>query len=449
MKNKLAIKSKKIVTPDGIRSGFVMIANGKIASIEDGISDKYEGEIIDTGEHFVMPGLIDPHVHINEPGRTQWEGFETATKAAAAAGITMLVDMPLNSSPVTTNAHNFQLKLDASKNKLNVNVGFWGGVVPGNENELDELLKAGVLGLKAFLTHSGIDDFPNAGMNELRFALNILKKYNRPLLVHCELSEDHPDIDEHKKNPNDYFAYLKSRPKEWENKAIRMMIELCRETKAHVHIVHLSSAEALPMIEAARKEGLPLTVETAQHYLTMNAEDIPNGQTIYKCAPPIRERANNDQLWAALKSGLIDFVATDHSPAPPELKEIISGDLSKAWGGIAGLQFALNSLWTEARNRGCSEEDMARWLSYNPAKFLKLESKGKIEAGADADLFIWDSSHETMIIEEDIHHRHKISPYANKKLIGEVVQTYLGGELIYEHKKLVKAHLGAVLLEKN
>jgi allantoinase len=449
MKNKLAIKSKKIVTPDGIRSGYVMIDNGKIASIDKEIPEQYTGSIVDAGEHFVMPGLIDPHVHINEPGRTQWEGFETATLAAAASGITMLVDMPLNSSPVTTNAHNFQLKLDASKNKLNVNVGFWGGVVPGNENELDELLKSGVLGLKAFLTHSGIDDFPNAGENELRFALKLLKKYDRPLLVHCELSEDHPDIDDHKKEPTNYLAYLRSRPKEWENKAIKMMIELCRETKAHVHIVHLSSAEALNMIADARKEGLPLTVETAQHYLTMNAEDIPNGQTIYKCAPPIRERANNDLLWAALKSGLIDFVATDHSPAPPELKEIMSGDLSKAWGGIAGLQFALNSLWTEAKNRGCTEEVMAKWLSLHPAKFLKLENKGRIEAGADADLFIWDSSRETMILEEDIHHRHKISPYANKKLYGEVVKTYLSGECIYEDKKHIKGHLGAVLLKKN
>ena len=449
MENKLAIKSSRIVTPEGLIDGIVIIENGKISAITPSIPADFSGEIVEAKNHFVMPGLIDPHVHINEPGRTDWEGFETATLAAASSGITTLVDMPLNSTPVTTNTLNFQTKLDATKNKLNVNVGFWGGVVPGNENELEELLKSGALGLKAFLTHSGIEDFPNSGVEELRNALTILKKYDRPLLVHCELSEDHLGNEEHQNNPKNYLSYLKSRPKEWENKAIQMMIDLCRETKARVHIVHLSSAEAITMIDNAKKEGLPLTVETAQHYLTINAEDIPNGETIYKCAPPIRERANNDELWRALKSGIIDFVATDHSPAPPILKEINSGNLFRAWGGIAGLQFSLSSLWTEARKRNCTEIDMAKWLSSNPAKFLKLTNKGKISIGADADFFIWDSGRQQIIDESQIFHRHKISPYANKLLMGEVLQTYLAGELIYENKKLIKAHLGRILIEKN
>lgn len=449
MKNKLAIKSSRIVTPEGLVDGIVIIENGIISAITQSMPKDFLGEIVEAENNFIMPGLIDPHVHINEPGRTDWEGFETATLAAASSGITTLVDMPLNSTPVTTNKNNFQIKLEASKDKLNVNVGFWGGVVPGNENELEELLNSGVLGLKAFLTHSGIEDFPNSGIDELKNALTILKKYNRPLLVHCELSVDHVGIIEHQSDPNNYLSYLKSRPIEWENKAIEMMIGLCRETHARVHIVHLSSAEAITIIDKAKKEGLPLTVETAQHYLTINAEDIPNGETIYKCAPPIREKANNDELWIALKSGIIDFVATDHSPAPPILKEINSGNLSKAWGGIAGLQFSLSTLWTEARKRNCTEIDMAKWLSSNPAEFLKLSNKGKIAIGADADLFIWDSNREQIIDESQIFHRHKISPYANKLLMGEVLQTYLAGELIYANKKLVNPHLGRILIEKN
>ncbi len=449
MLNRLIIKSKNIVTPIGVIEGFLHIENGKIIAINKEAIVDFQSEIINAGENFVLPGLIDPHVHINEPGRTQWEGFETATQAAAATGITTLVDMPLNSSPVTTNENNFKLKIAAAKNQLNVNVGFWGGVVPGNENEVEGLLKAGALGLKAFLTHSGIDDFPNSGYDELKNALTILKKYDKPLLVHCELSEDHPAINDHLNSPNDYKSYLKSRPKEWENKAIKMMIDLCRETLARVHIVHLSSSEAIEMIANAKAEGLPLTVETAQHYLTINAEDIPDGKTIYKCAPPIREKANNDQLWNALKSGIIDFVATDHSPAPPELKEIVSGNLSKAWGGIAGLQFALMTLWTEAKKRNCTEQDIARWLSTNPATFLKLTYKGKLEAGADADFFIWDPKSTTTLNETDILHRHKISPYANKVFLGKVLQTYLAGQLIYDGKKVVNGHFGTVLIEKN
>ena len=446
MTKKLAIISDHIVTPSGVISGCLIVKDGKITEIDEFLPGDFDGEIEMAKDLYVMPGLIDPHVHINEPGRTQWEGFETATTAAAASGITLLVDMPLNSSPVTTNVTNFNLKHDAAKDKLNVNVGFWEGVIPGNGNELDDLLKAGVLGLKAFLTHSGIDDFPNTERADLKNALQILKKYNRPLLVHCELTEDHSGIAEHKNNPNDYMSYLRSRPKEWENKAIAMMIELCRETGAHVHIVHLSSAEALPMIAKAKADGLNLTVETAQHYLTLNAEDIPNGETIYKCAPPIRERDNNNKLWDALKSGLINFVATDHSPAPPDLKEISSGDLSKAWGGIAGLQFALCSLWTEAKRRKFSIEDIAKWLSGSPAVFLGLSNKGKLENGADADFFIWDPEGTTTFSSGDIHHRHKVSPYAGKPFAGKVHKTFINGELIYENNKLINAHKGTVLL---
>lgn len=442
------IYSKNIVTPEGIEDGYLRISQGKIVSITDKVPFDFKGPITDAEHLYLMPGLVDPHVHINEPGRTHWEGFETATLAAAASGITTLVDMPLNSSPVTINEHNFQIKLKASEDKLNVNVGFWGGVVPGNENELDDLLKGGVLGLKAFMTHSGIDDFPNSEYHELKNALLTLKKYGRPLLVHCELSADHPGIDKHKGNPTSYKDYLASRPKDWENKAIEQMIQLCRETKSHVHIVHLSSAEALSMIEEAKAEGLPLSVETAQHYLVFCAEEIPDGTTMYKCAPPIREKANNELLWQALKDGLISFVATDHSPAPPELKESESGNLYKAWGGIAGLQFALSSFWTAAHERGFTVTDVAKWLAENPADFLQMKNKGRLVAGADADLFIWNPKAKISIGENEIHHRHKISPYANREWLGQVIATYVNGVKVYENGMLKNPHQGHVLLKK-
>ncbi|HKR03972.1 MAG TPA: allantoinase AllB, partial [Bacteroidia bacterium] len=339
------IKSKKILIPKGIINGIILISNGKIIDVNDSLSfGEGRGEVFpieDAGENIVMPGIIDPHVHINEPGRTEWEGFDTATKAAATGGITTMIEMPLNSNPVTTTKNNFQIKLNAAKDKLHVNCGFWGGVVPDNLNDLEELLESGVFGLKAFLTHSGIDDFPNTIGEHLRKALKVLKKYNKPLLVHCELDSVHDDLKFLEQNPRSYSAYLKSRPKSWEDNAIKLMIDLCRETGVHVHIVHLSSANSIEQIRKARQEGLPLTVETAPHYLFFHAEEISEGATEFKCAPPIREKENNEQLWNALLDGTVDFIATDHSPAPPAMKEIESGNFKKAWGGIAGLQFSL------------------------------------------------------------------------------------------------------------
>ena len=380
MRIDLAIKGNNLLLPDGLSSGLILLKDGKIADILTSLDYTIDTVVVDAGNNIVMPGVIDPHVHINEPGRTEWEGFDTATKAAAAGGITTLVDMPLNSSPVTTSAKKFELKLQEAKNNLHVNCGFWGGVIPGNTNELEGLIEKGVLGLKAFLTHSGIDEFPNASKEDLRKALLILRKYNKPLLVHCELDDWHEDMILLDENPTSYQAYLKSRPCSWEDNAIAMMIELCRETEGHVHIVHLSSADSLVQIRAARKEGLPLTVETGQHYLFFNAEDIADGDTRYKCAPPIREKENNEKLWEALRDGTIDFIATDHSPAPPEMKEIESGNFKKAWGGIAGLQFALPVAWTAAKARGIKVDQTSKWLSANPAYFLQLDSsKGKIK----------------------------------------------------------------------
>ena len=326
MKVESAIKSKRVILPEGIIEAIILSGGGKIIDVIQSLDYKIDIPITDVGNSIIMPGIIDPHVHINEPGRTEWEGFETATMAAAFGGITTLIEMPLNASPVTTTKKNFEIKLDAAKGKLHVNCGFWGGVVPDNYNDLEALLESGVFGLKAFLTHSGIDDFPNTNVEHLRKALWLLKKYNKPLLVHCELDSPHDDLKLLEQNPRSYNAYLKSRPKSWENKAIELMIDLCRETGAQVHIVHLSSADAISQIQNAKSEGLLLTVETAPHYLFFNAEEIPDGATQFKCAPPIREKENNEALWQALREGIIDFIATDHSPAPPALKQIESGN---------------------------------------------------------------------------------------------------------------------------
>lgn len=438
-----AIKSKNIVTTTGIRPGVVRIEGGRIAAILPE-NEPLSGPVTDLGERALLPGLIDPHVHLNEPGRTDWEGFDTGTRAALAGGLTSLVDMPLNSSPVTTSVANFEQKLAATAGKLHVNCGFWGGIVPGNAAEVEPLIARGVLGFKAFLTHSGIDDFPNASEADLRAVMPILARHGLPLLVHCELSQE--DDSWKQGNKQSYPNYLASRPKRWEDEAIALMIRLCRETGCPTHIVHLSSADSLAQIAQAKAEGLPLTVETGQHYLFFSAEDLPDGQTRYKCAPPIRERANNEQLWQALEAGLIDFVATDHSPAPPALKQVDSGDFTTAWGGIASLQLALPALWTPARRRGATLMDLARWLSTNPARLIgQSHRKGRIAPGYDADLLVLDADAAFTVTGELLQHRHKVSPYVGEELRGVVEQTYLGGELAYERPAFRELNQGRIL----
>ncbi len=442
----LAIRSKKILGPKGFVDGVVYISGGKIVSFASGEPASESGNIIDAGNNVVMPGLIDPHVHINEPGRTEWEGFETATKAAAAGGITTLIDMPLNSSPVTTSKQNLTLKISAAKKNAHVNCGFYGGMVPGNLKNIEGLLENGVFGIKAFLTHSGINEFPETSSAELRDVLLLLKKYERPLLVHCELSEDHEGIARLQADPRSYKAYLESRPRSWENRAISDMIKLCRETGAHVHIVHLSSSDALEEIKNARKEGLPLTVETAPHYLFFCAEEINDGATLWKCAPPIRERENNEKLWEALLDGTIDFIATDHSPAPPEMKETESGNFEKAWGGIAGLQYSLPVIWKAASDRNIGIEKVYQWMSVNPSKFLKLDTiKGKIEKNYDADLVIWNTESGMAIHQNDIYHRHKISPYSGLKLKGEILMTFVNGKVAFDMGSFPEMNSGEIL----
>jgi allantoinase len=440
------IYSKRCWIENSFREATILINEERIEKIDRGSRLDLQ-DIIDAADCIVMPGVIDAHVHVNEPGRTAWEGFDSATQAAAAGGITSLIDMPLNASPVTTTVQALQQKLEATAGKLHVNCGFYGGIVPGNEKDIEELIGGGVFGIKAFLTHSGIDEFPNVGKKELEFAVPLLARYNLVLLVHCEFSdEDHGSALLHQ--PSSYRAYLNSRPKEWENKSIRFMIDLCRRYRCRVHIVHVSSAEALEMIQQAKAEGLPLSSETCPHYIYFSSEEIPDAKTIYKSAPPIREKENNDRLKAALKNGTLDFLASDHSPAPPELKQLDSGNLLTAWGGIAGLQFLLAASWTALKNE-MGLEEFIPLLTEHPAAFLGLQQrKGFIREGYDADLVIWDPGESFIVKEKDIFHKHKISPYVSQQLYGKVIKTIVNGELVYDNGSIVNKNKGRWLLRK-
>lgn len=394
----------------------------------------------DYGDNIVMPGVVDVHVHINEPGRTEWEGFETATQAAAAGGSTTIIDMPLNANPVTTTVEAFNKKLAVTENKLNVNVGFYAGLIPGNAKHLEALIEAGVVGVKCFLTHSGIDEFPNVSEQDLDEAMPILAKHNIPLLVHCELSDNdkHSLLNEH---PTSYEEYLKSRPKFWENNAVDLMINKCRQHHCPVHIVHVSSDECLSKIEAAKVEGLPITAETCTQYLYFNAENIPDGKTIYKCAPPIREKENNEQLKQALKSGVLDFIATDHSPAPANLKEIETGNFQKAWGGIAGIQFLLTASWTAMKDV-ITIEEFIPLVTLKPAQLIKANNNGNIKVGYDADIVIWNHTQKHLVTEYEVLFKHKISPYIGETLTGVVIETIVNGQTVYQNNKIINKNIG-------
>ncbi len=444
-----ALHSTRVVTDSGILDLTLRIKDGIISDLLPGKVNSAEFPVEELHNLVIMPGIIDSHVHVNEPGRTEWEGFETITKAAIAGGITTLVDMPLNASPVTTSAFALQEKIASTRGKLYCNCGFWGGLVPDNADVLEDLIDSGVMGIKAFLTHSGIDDFPNVTLDDLRKGMPVIARHKVPLLAHAELDEAHPGLEAFEKNPSSYMAFLRSRPNSWEDKAVELMIRLCREFNCPVHIVHLSSASSLPQIRAAKAEGLPLTVETCPHYLFFCAEEIPDGSPVYKCTPPIRERANNEKLWEALKDGTIDFVVTDHSPATPELKKLDSGNLKQAWGGISSLQFTLPVVWTAARQRGFDLNDITRLMSAHVARFLGYEnSKGAIRKGYDADLVVWDPDKKIKIEKSLIRYRHKITPYLNKEVFGEIRQTYVGGKKAYEQGNFVSFPLGKILMKQ-
>ena len=426
----LIIRGERVVLPDGTRPASIHVTGGRIVDV-GAYEDRPAGvDEITARDLVVLPGLVDTHVHINEPGRTDWEGFAHATRAAAAGGVTTLVDMPLNSIPSTTTVDGLEAKRRAARDQCHVDVGFWGGVVPGNAGHLEPLARAGVRGFKCFLSPSGVDEFAHVTETDLREALPILAQLGLPLLVHAEMPAllRQPSGD-----PRCYATWLESRPSHAEDKAIELLVELAREYRTPVHIVHLASADALPALRAARASGLPLTVETCPHYLTFASEDVRDGATLFKCAPPIRERAHRERLWQALMSGDIDLVATDHSPAPPLLKKIDEGDFVGAWGGIASLQVGLAAVWTGAVRRGAVVADMAKWFSQAPARLAGLSGrKGVIGRGADADLVFWEPDGESTIDPANLYHRHPVSPYAGMTVRGRVVKTILRGEVIFD-----------------
>ncbi|HSK72731.1 MAG TPA: allantoinase AllB [Pyrinomonadaceae bacterium] len=444
----LIIRSQRVVMPDRIGAASVHIRGGVIAALGEWNEVPEQVLLVDAGDAVVSPGLVDSHVHVNEPGRADWEGFATATRAAAAGGVTTLVDMPLNSIPPTTTLSGFKEKLEAADGQCWVDVAFWGGVIPGNTPELKPLLDAGVRGFKCFLVHSGVDEFPHVTEKNLLEAMPELAKLNSVLLVHAELSEPIETAAAELKGANaqDYQTFLKSRPRAAENEAVELMIRLCRETGAGVHIVHHSSSDVLPLLKAAKADGLPLTVETCPHYLTFAAEEIPDGATHFKCCPPVRERENRENLWEALGEGVIDMIVSDHSPCTPNLKLPEKGDFLEAWGGIAALQFSLPVIWTEAQKRGFGLRELTRWMSESPAKLASLDKrKGRLAVGFDADIVIWHPEKEFKVAPEIIQFKNKITPYSGMNLKGVVEATFVRGEEVYKNGQFAASANGALL----
>ena len=444
------LRSTRVFTPKETGAFSVHVADGRIERVAAHGNVPERVPIVDVGDDAVMPGVVDTHVHLNEPGRTDWEGFATGTRAAAAGGVTSIVEMPLNAIPATTSVPFFEQKLAAARDGLSVDVGFWGGVIPGNAAGLEPLWTAGVFGFKCFLVPSGVDEFPHVTERDLREAMPILARLGAPLLVHAELPGPIDEAAELEAciawDGRGYSCYLESRPRKAENEAIRMMIALCRETGARVHIVHLSSCEAVAMLREARREGLPITVETCPHYLHFAAESIRDGATQFKCAPPIRERANNAALWQALADDDIDLVATDHSPCPPDLKHLAEGDFSTAWGGIASLQLGLPVTWTGARQRGFGLERVVEWMCAAPARLAGLPRKGRIEPGCDADLLAFRPDEEFVVDPARLYHRHPVTPYAGEKLAGVVARTWVRGREVARDGSIIADNQGTILM---
>ncbi|MET8152307.1 allantoinase AllB [Actinoplanes sp. NPDC049668] len=419
----LVLRSRRVVAAGGERPAAVSISGGRIVAVDDHGAALEAAEEVDLGDLALLPGLVDTHVHVNEPGRTEWEGFATATRAAAAGGVTAIVDMPLNSLPPTVDAAALAVKQDAARGRIHVDVGFWGGAIPGNAAALPALHAAGVYGFKAFLADSGVPEFPPLSPDQLGEALAAV---DAQFVVHAE----DPDHLHAAASSPAYADFLASRPPDAEHAAVATAIEAARVAGARVHILHLSAAGALPLIEAARADGLRVTAETCPHYLTLDAAEIPSGATEFKCCPPIRDRANADRLWAALAAGLITCVVSDHSPCTPELKRRETGDFAAAWGGIASVQLGLPVVWTAARARGHTLADVVNWMARRPADLVGLTGKGRIAVGADADLVAFDPEASFTVDPAALHHRNPVTPYAGKVLTGVVRTTWLRGRAV-------------------
>ena len=441
------------MTPEGLKAATVVVEDGRIASVRGWNEAPAESALRDFVDAVLLPGLVDSHVHINEPGRTDWEGFWTATRAAAAGGVTTLVDMPLNCVPETIDAAALEKKRKAAMGKTWVDWAAWGGVVRGNSRELQSLVHAGVPGFKCFLIHSGIDGFAWVDEQELRLALEQMRGTGLPLLAHAEVTgpveEATQTLHQSGADWRRYSTYLASRPDEAELDAIGLLIRLAEEFKTPIHVVHLASAKAVPMLAEARARGVPITVETCTQYLWFAAEEIRDGATEYKCAPPIRDAANRDALWKALQDGVIDFVVTDHSPCPPEMKRREAGRWDRAWGGIASLGLALPVLWSAMQERGEKIERVGEWMGSGPARLAGFDGKkGVIAAGADADFVVFDSEEAWTVGREHLHFRHKVSPYLGAKLRGRVRETWMRGEPVFRDGEFVDQPRGRELARR-
>ncbi|WP_210571809.1 allantoinase AllB [Streptomyces sp. GESEQ-4] len=422
----LVLRSTRVITREGTRAASVAVAAGKITAVLPYDAEVPSGaRLEDFGDDVLLPGLVDTHVHVNDPGRTEWEGFWTATRAAAAGGITTLVDMPLNSLPPTTTVENLRTKQKVAADKAHIDVGFWGGALPDNVTDLRPLHDTGVFGFKAFLSPSGVDEFPHLDQEQLARSLAEIASFGGLLIVHAE-DPHHLSAAPQHGGPK-YAHFLASRPRDAEDTAIAQLIAQAKRLDARVHVLHLSSSDALPLIAEAKAEGVRLTVETCPHYLTLTAEEVPDGASEFKCCPPIREAANQDLLWQALADGTIDCVVTDHSPSTADLK---TDDFATAWGGISGLQLSLAAVWTEARRRGHGLEDVVRWMSERTAQLVGLGQKGAIEAGRDADFAVLAPDATFTVDPAALQHRNRVTAYAGKTLYGVVRSTWLRGERI-------------------
>lgn len=421
----VGFRSRRVVLPGGERPADVVVDEGRIAEVLP-YGEARGGDMRDLGDAALLPGLVDTHVHVNEPGRTEWEGFETATRAAAAGGVTTLLDMPLNSVPPTTTVENLEVKRAAAQGRVHVDVGFWGGAVGSNLADLAGLHAAGVAGFKAFLSPSGVPEFPHLAGDALDDLLAEVARLGTVAAVHAEdpaVLDAAPSA-----SGRSYASFLRSRPPEAEYAAVERLVHAARQTGARVHVLHVSSRGVLPLLAAARADGVRVTAETCPHYLSFAAEKIPDGATPYKCCPPIRGTADRESLWQGLADGRLDIVVSDHSPSTPELKRLDTGDFGEAWGGVSGLQLGLSAVWTEAARRGHSLADVARWMASGPASLAGLAAKGTVDVGKDADLVAFDPDRWFTVDPAQLRHRHPVTPYAGRRVRGIVLGTWLRGE---------------------
>ncbi|GGV05585.1 allantoinase AllB [Streptomyces spectabilis] len=440
----LVLRSTRVITPEGTRAASVAVSGGTIVDVRAHDAPVEPGaRLEDVGDHALLPGLVDTHVHVNDPGRTEWEGFWTATRAAAAGGITTLVDMPLNSLPPTTTVDHLRTKQGVARPKAHIDVGFWGGALPDNVKDLRPLHDAGVYGFKCFLSPSGVDEFPELDHEQLAASMGEIAGFGGLLIVHAEDPRELAAAPA--RGGPKYADYLATRPRVSEDTAIEGLIALAQRIGARVHVLHLSSSDALPLIAAAKREGVRLTVETCPHYLTLTAEEVPDGASEFKCCPPIREAANQDLLWQALADGTIDCVVTDHSPSTADLK---TADFATAWGGISGLQLSLPAVWTAARARGHGLEDVVRWMSTHTARLVGLDRKGAIEPGRDADFAVLAPDETFTVDPARLQHRNRVTAYAGKTLSGVVKSTWLRGRRIVSEGEFT-APSGRLLERKN